>query len=44
MAKRNRCCSPPEHFPTVRPAIAVIPARSSTSPTGRLTAKSPAVY
>ena len=44
MANRSRCCSPPEHFPTRRPAIAVMPARSSTSATGLLTAKSLAVY
>ena len=44
MAKRSRCCSPPEHLPTLRPAIAVMPARSSTSPTGRLTANKLAVY
>ena len=44
MANRSRCCSPPEHLPTLRPAIAVMPARSSTSPTGRLTANRLAVY
>ena len=25
MAKRRRCCSPPEHFPTSRSAISVMP-------------------
>src|SRR5664279_2752990 len=34
MANRSRCCSPPEHLPTLRSPIAVIPARSSTSLTG----------
>ena len=32
-ANRSRCCSPPEHRPTLRRASPASPARSSTSPT-----------
>src|SRR5579859_4398265 len=44
MANLSRCCSPPEHFPTRRSAIWVIPARSSTSAAGLLCANRLAVY
>ena len=43
MANRSRCCSPPEHLPTRRSAMPLMPARSSTSSTGRLSANRLAV-
>ncbi len=43
MAKRSRCCSPPEHFATTRSARAAMPASASTSATGRVSAKRLAV-
>src|SRR3954466_6134737 len=44
IAKRSRCCSPPEHFATRRSAMPVIPALSSTSSTGLVSANRLAVY
>src|SRR5579862_4833034 len=44
IANLSRCCSPPEHFPTRRSAIWVIPARSSTSAAGLRCANRLAVY
>ena len=44
MAKRSRCCSPPEHLPTRRSAMPVMPARSSTSSTGLACTNRLAVY
>jgi hypothetical protein len=38
-ARRRRSCSPPEHLPTRRSAMALIPARSKTSATGRVRAQ-----
>jgi hypothetical protein len=36
MANRSRCCWPPEHFTTRRPAMSAMPARPNTSATGRV--------
>ena len=44
IANRSRCCSPPEHLATLRPAISVMPALSSTASTGLVSANRLAVY
>ena len=44
IANRSRCCSPPEHFATLRSAMVAIPALTSTSSTGRVSANRLAVY
>ena len=44
IANRSRCCSPPEHLPTLRSASPVMPACARTSSTGWVSAKRLAVY